>query len=787
MAIPLAILAGIPASADSAVGAWLGSPSGRLLLLLCLLALLLFSLLMILVPLMRRSTALLLRRLTSHVEALRLGAPARLSAEREEGEARDLVHSLDRLLSEAEERMRGLDEERGRLAKILDAPVEGGVLATDSEGRITVFSRGACALLGYEAGDLTGRSAEVLFTEESWKEILPRLARRSLSHTGSTLRTEMVRRDRSRLPVSLAAARSESPSKGFVALFHSVADHTDLEGRVKEAERRLEAVMESMQDSVLVVKNGRIHSANAPSEVLLSIPRNELVGKRFAELVSSEDLLPALERMEKTLRGGASDEFPATLRPTGSASVPREVRVRLVRLEEGEEPALLASLRNEGDRRQLESRLQADRKLLDATLDSTSEGILVQELSGSAPVNILVNQSLESLLGVDGEEILNWSESRLHQELKERGAAAEELEKISAASQEEGSRCAILDLESPSPRSLEITCGPLRMAGGDLRGRIFTFRDVTARREADRALREGHEALAASEQQLQRAVQELESTRSDLAKRNTQLEKLNRELRSVDEMKSNLLANVSHELQTPLVLIKGYTEMILKRKIGPLTAEQEKGLSVALKNIDRLVEMIDNLLDFSRMERGESPLDLEEFPLWQIVDEVVELIREKIRSKDLSLTTEYETDDLMVRADRGKISQVFINLLTNAIKFNRQGGRVGVRVTAGEPGTLNVEIRDTGIGIPPEEQDRIFERFYQVDASANRRAEGTGIGLSIVRDILALHGCSIRVESREGEGSRFIFTLPLGRTASAPRPVSVRSRSVPQEGQGQRR
>ncbi|MCI0658868.1 MAG: HAMP domain-containing histidine kinase, partial [Acidobacteria bacterium] len=317
--------------------------------------------------------------------------------------------------------------------------------------------------------------------------------------------------------------------------------------------------------------------------------------------------------------------------------------------------------------------------------------------------------------------------------------------------------------------------------------RIFTFRDVTARRDADRALREGHEALAASERQLQVAVEELESTRADLAKRNAQLEKLNRELRSVDEMKSNLLANVSHELQTPLVLIKGYTEMVLKRKIGPLTAEQEKGLSVALKNIDRLVEMIDNLLDFSRMERGESPLDLEEFPLWQVVDEVVELIREKIRSKDLSLTTEYETDDLMVRADRGKISQVFINLLTNAIKFNREGGRVGVRVTGGEQGTLNVEIWDTGIGIPPEEQDKIFERFYQVDSSAHRRAEGTGIGLSIVRDILALHGCSIRVESRAGDGSRFLFTLPLGRTAPAPRPASVRFRTGQQEGQGQRR
>jgi signal transduction histidine kinase len=141
----------------------------------------------------------------------------------------------------------------------------------------------------------------------------------------------------------------------------------------------------------------------------------------------------------------------------------------------------------------------------------------------------------------------------------------------------------------------------------------------------------------------------------------------------------------------------------------------------------------------------------------------------------------------MVRADRGKISQVFINLLTNAIKFNREGGRVGVRVTGGEPGTLNVEVRDTGIGIPAEELDKIFERFYQVDSSPHRRAEGTGIGLSIVRDILALHGCSIRVESREGEGSRFLFTLPLGRTPAVPRPVAVRSRPAPQEGQGQRR
>ena len=787
MLIPGAFLAGLPAAADSLAGEWLGNPSGRLLLLLCLLALILFSLLMILVPLMRRSTSLLLRRLTAQLEAVRLGGAARLSAATEDLEARALFHSLERILSESQEKMRSAEEERRRLESILDAPLEGGVLATDGEGRITVFSRGACSLTGYEVGSLNGRSAEVLFTEESWKEILPRLARRSLSHSGSALQAEMIRRDRSRFPVNLHLARSDSPAKGFVAMFLGVADHSDLQLRLNGVQKKMQALMESIQDSVLIVKAGRIHFANSPLEALLEMPPGGLLGKAFADLFPSEDLLPTLERVEQVLRDGAPAEFSTTLHPKGSGSAPREVRLRLARLQDEEAPALLATLRDESDRKLLESRLQANRKLLDATLDSTTEGILVQELSGSAPVNILVNRSLESLLGVGGDEILNWSQEQLHRELQKRGAAAEELDKLGEASPGEGAPCAVLDLVSPARRSLEVSCGPLRVPGGELSGRIFSFRDVTAGREAERVLRDGHLALEASERQLQKAVEELESTRGDLAKRNTQLEKANRELRSVDEMKSNLLANVSHELQTPLVLIKGYTEMILKRKIGPLTAEQEKGLSVALKNIDRLVEMIDNLLDFSRMERGESPLDLEEFPLWQVVDEVVDLIREKIRSKDLSLTTEYETDDLRVRADRGKISQVFINLLTNAIKFNREGGRVGVRVTGGEQGTVNVEIWDTGIGIPADEQDKIFERFYQVDSSAHRRAEGTGIGLSIVRDILALHGCSIRVESGDGEGSRFHFTLPLGRNTSAPRPVAVRSRFNPQEGQGQRR
>jgi len=309
-------------------------------------------------------------------------------------------------------------------------------------------------------------------------------------------------------------------------------------------------------------------------------------------------------------------------------------------------------------------------------------------------------------------------------------------------------------------------------------GVIVTARDVSRRVEAERQLRKGFEELSRAKSELERVNRELADVQKEVGERNEQLVKLNTELRSLDEMKSNLLANVSHELHTPLVSIKGYTEMVLKRRLGPLTPEQERGLGVALKNIDRLIEMIDNLLSFSRIEQGETQLNLEDVPLWQIVDETIELVGERIRKKSLSVTTQYETDELVVRGDRVKFGQVLVNLLTNAIKFNKEEGRITLTVRKGPKGFLEVEVADTGAGIPEEALDKIFERFYQADSSPRRKYEGTGIGLSIVRDILRLHGCTIRVKSQVGIGSVFTFTLPLARDqqVSASRTAPDRSR-----------
>jgi signal transduction histidine kinase len=307
-------------------------------------------------------------------------------------------------------------------------------------------------------------------------------------------------------------------------------------------------------------------------------------------------------------------------------------------------------------------------------------------------------------------------------------------------------------------------------------GRVATFRDITLQRRAETALRDRSEELASSQGELERAYRELEVINHDLERRTQELTRLNRELRSLDEMKSSLLANVSHELQTPLVSIKGYTEMILKEKLGPLNDQQRRGMEVSLKNINRLIGLIDNLLSFSRLEGEVAELRLEVFPLRGLLEEVGETLRARALERQVEIVLPPPGDDFLVKADRDKISQVVMNLLSNAIKFNRPRGKVWVEVGSGRRGYLKVEVRDTGVGIPAEALDKIFDRFYQVDASASRRQDGTGIGLSIVKNILRMHGCMVRADSVPGEGSVFSFTLPAARRArherSSPRPES---------------
>jgi signal transduction histidine kinase len=209
------------------------------------------------------------------------------------------------------------------------------------------------------------------------------------------------------------------------------------------------------------------------------------------------------------------------------------------------------------------------------------------------------------------------------------------------------------------------------------------------------------------------------------------------------------------------VSIRGYTEMIVKGRLGPINDEQKQGLTLSLRNIDRLIGMIDNLLSFARMDRESAAMNLSTFPLEAIVAEVVQLLRDRLAERKIELSLRSEQRGLVLHADRDKVYQVFLNVIQNAIKFNREGGSIEIVARRGKPGFALVHVRDTGEGIPKEDLERIFDRFYQAKTSAERASDGTGIGLAIVRNILRLHGCVINASSTVGEGTTISFTLPV--------------------------
>lgn len=248
-----------------------------------------------------------------------------------------------------------------------------------------------------------------------------------------------------------------------------------------------------------------------------------------------------------------------------------------------------------------------------------------------------------------------------------------------------------------------------------------------------------------------------------LEENNQTLAKLNEDLKQLDRVKSDLLANVSHELRTPLTSIKGYTEYILEGKLGDITQKQQKGLMVVQRNLDRLSKLIHALLDYSLMDADKMVLNIKPFSLKQLFKQVVINLGSELEKRNLQIQIDIPDHLPFVVGDKEKIYQVLENLTINAIKFTESGGRITMRA-ASEPekgnSLVRIHIEDTGVGIPKEALPRIFDRFYQVDATSKRKYGGMGLGLAIARSIIEAHKGTIVADSQVGRGTTFTVTLP---------------------------
>ncbi|MEX1182534.1 MAG: ATP-binding protein [Gemmatimonadota bacterium] len=314
-------------------------------------------------------------------------------------------------------------------------------------------------------------------------------------------------------------------------------------------------------------------------------------------------------------------------------------------------------------------------------------------------------------------------------------------------------RVTIVDPATSREFPVEVVSSKILNARGEPTAIVSVVHDLTQTEENERLARELQQLNEQLEDRIRRATVELEE-------RNRRLEWQSFELQKASRLKSEFLANMSHELRTPINVILGYTSLMRERIYGALTDQQDEALSKTYLTSQHLLELINDILDLSKIEAGKMPLHVERVEVGEVIGQLSESLQPMLRGRPLEYRERVDSGLKPIRTDSTKLKQVLLNLLSNAIKFTQQGvvsieaqplnGRRGVQII----------VTDTGIGIRPEHINAIFEDFTQLDQSHTREYGGTGLGLSITRKLLAMLGGRIEVESTYGAGTRFMIELP---------------------------
>ncbi|MEW5974704.1 MAG: response regulator [Acidobacteriota bacterium] len=377
---------------------------------------------------------------------------------------------------------------------------------------------------------------------------------------------------------------------------------------------------------------------------------------------------------------------------------------------------------NEMAERLHESRLQVARQMdalgyeksrLETILASMGEGVIVTDPDFNI---LLVNTAAETLLDFQRQDVIGKSGDLCLPLTKQ------ELEPILLSA----------SVTKPSPplvkrfknKVLSILVNPIRDEGGDIFGAVSLLRDIT-------------------------------------------------EQAAIEEMKTEFISIVSHELRTPLTPIKGYIDLIVEGDAGDVTEEQSNYLSIVQANTDRLVAMVNDLLDISRIEAGKIDLEIKPVDMAEIVRDVVAFHQKQIESRQMRVTLKLDSARTKVRADRGRITQVMHNLISNAYKYTPPGGAITIE-SQPDGEFLDVCVSDTGLGISKEDQKKLFTKFFRAENPTTKDVGGTGLGLAIAKSIVEKHEGEIWVESQLGKGAKFHFTLPL----LEPMPIEARPKTA---------
>ena len=523
--------------------------------------------------------------------------------------------------------------------------------------------------------------------------------------------------------------------------------------------RRDRVLLDSVPDPILLTEpEGRMLVANARAKALLAVSEGDSEGRRRA--VALNNMLLSAALAQTMLQGEGRPRELLLVDPADGSDLLFELLSTAVP-ESRQGTAVVSILRNVTDLRHAmeqvaenyrrlrvaESDVRAERDRLDLIIDSVADPILVTDSAGAL---VLMNAPADRLFTVPP------------------GAPAEHAQRVRANDAHfssfvanvflsRGPRhvggIALVDPATGAPLPVEAVSGEIFSEHGEVATVVTVLHDRTEEMERARLYEELKRASELLEERVREATAELVS-------QNELLRRQRLELEQASALKSQFLANMSHEFRTPLNAILGYTSLLLEGVAGPLNDKQERNLTRVDSNAQHLLALINDILDISRIEAGRMPLTIEAIDLALLVREVLAELDPLVARSRLSVSTRIVPDLPTVASDRAKVKQILVNLVSNAVKFT-PAGSVVVTVTGDvDDGPLRVAVADTGIGIDPADQEKIFEDFQQADPSTERRYGGAGLGLAISRRLSHMLNGRLELASRPGEGSTFTLIIP---------------------------
>ncbi len=523
----------------------------------------------------------------------------------------------------------------------------------------------------------------------------------------------------------------------------------------------LDAIINAVADPILLTDTeGRLLIANGRAEALFSTSPVESEGRRRAVELNNMFLSAALWRIAV----GAGQVTPQELLvvdPVDGSDLLFELLGTVVH-DPREGTGIVSVLRNVTDLRRAteelsenyrrirlaEAEVRAERDRLDLIIDSVADPILVSDDAGKVT---LMNAPAERLFtgAPDGDEA---TQRRLRANDAHFSSFISGLLSEGTEIRRRG-EVSLTDVATGPPLPFEAIAGKVAV-----RQPASSIAVVTILHDRSEALER-----ARLYEQVKQASSELEakvvSATTELARQNKLLRQQAVELEQASALKSQFLANMSHEFRTPLNAILGYASILLQGISGELTPGQRKALDRIASNGRHLVGIISEILDLSRIEAGRMPLQISTFTPKQLVEEVLAEMEPIIARSKLTVTSHVSPDLGPMVSDRQKVKQVVLNLLSNALKFTREGSVTIRAAHADTPAMVAIAITDTGIGIDPRDHEKIFEDFQQVDSSVARPYGGTGLGLSICRRLATMLGGRLDMESEVGRGSTFTLVV----------------------------